>query len=129
MAPRRLFLVTLFFATAFSAMASAGELPTRVGACVVTTIASIQTRLVDGDKPIPGSGSSVSFANGGYQVSYDTIPAIEQSRVGDHVRMCFLYAPTHCPKGDDRGKIYRTTNLRTKKSWRLPDSEHSCGGA
>ena len=31
--------------------------------------------------------------------------------------------------GDNRGKIYTTTNLRTLDSWTLTDSEHSCGGA
>ena len=113
------------------APAGAGALPTRVGACVVTNIESIETRLVDGatHQPMPGSGSAVRFANGGYQVSYDTVPAIEESRMGDRVRMCFVSTPLNCPKGDDRGKIYNSTNLRTHKNWRLPDSEHSCGGA
>lgn len=116
---------------AFAAPALAGELPTKVGACVETTIKSVETRLVDGstNKPIPDSGSAVSFANGGYQVSYETIPAIEQSRAGDPVRFCLVFVPRNCPKGDDRGRIYRTTNLRTQKIWRLPDSQHSCGGA
>jgi hypothetical protein len=45
------------------------------------------------------------------------------------VRMCLVSLPQDCPKGDERGKIYRTRNLRTKKSWKLPDAEHSCGGA
>ena len=76
-----------------------------------------------------GSGSAVRFANGGYQVSYDTVPAIEESRKDDRVRMCFVSTPLNCPKGDDRSKIYNSTNMRTHKSWRLPDSEHSCGGA
>jgi hypothetical protein len=49
--------------------------------------------------------------------------------MGDRVRMCFVSTPLNCPKGDDRGKIYNSTNLRTHKNWRLPDSEHSCGGA
>jgi hypothetical protein len=109
--------------------AAAGPLPTRVGACVVTTIETIGTRLIDGDKPLPGSGSAVTFANGGRQVSYDTVPAIEGSRKGDRVRMCFISTPLNCPPGDARGKIYYTTNLRTHKSWRLPDAEHVCGGA
>ena len=43
--------------------------------------------------------------------------------------MCLVSAPQDCPQGDARGKIYRTTNQRTKKSWKLPDSEHACGGA
>jgi hypothetical protein len=111
--------------------ASADSLPTRVGACVVTTIEAIETRLMDDStkEPVPGSGSAVRFANGGYQVSYDTVPAIEKSKKGDRVRMCFVHRPIDCPKGDERGKMYRTTNLRTKDSWLLPDAEHSCGGA
>ena len=113
------------------APAGAAALPTRVGACVVTAIESVETRLADGatHQAMPGSGSAVRFANGGYQVSYDTVPAIEESRMGDRVRMCFVSTPLNCPKGDDRGKIYNSTNLRTHKNWRLPDSEHSCGGA
>jgi hypothetical protein len=113
------------------APAQAAHLPKRVGACMETTIKSVETRLMDGStgKPIPGSGSAVSFTNGGYQVSYDTVPAIEQSRPGDPVRMCLVSIPRGCPKGDTRGRVYSTTNLRTHKSWRLPDSEHSCGGA
>ena len=37
--------------------------------------------------------------------------------------------PENCPPGDDRGKIYKATNLRTNESWEAPDSQHSCGGA
>lgn len=113
------------------APAGAAALPTRVGACVVTAIESVETRLADGatHRPMPGSGSAVRFANGGYQVSYDTVLAIEESRKGDRVRMCFVSTPLNCPRGDDRGKVYNSTNLRTHKSWRLPDAEHSCGGA
>ncbi len=68
------------------------------------------------------SGSAVRFSNGGSQVSYDTIPTIEQLRTGDPVRMCLVSIPKGCPKGDDRGREYKTTNLRTHKTWRLPDS-------
>jgi hypothetical protein len=110
---------------------AAAPLPKRVGDCVATTIAAIETRLQDDatHEPVPGSGSAVRFANGGYQVSYDTVPEIEESKKGDKVRMCLVSLPQDCPKGDERGKIYRTRNLRTKKSWKLPDAEHSCGGA
>jgi hypothetical protein len=114
-----------------AAPAVAASVPRRVGACVTSTVQSIETRLVDAstNKPIPGSGSAVTFANGIYQVSYDTVPAIEQSLKGDRVRICLAAVPRGCPKGDDRGKIYSTLNLRTGQRWRLPDSEHSCGGA
>ena len=103
----------------------AGDLPKRVGDCADTAIKSITTRL----EGVPDSGSAVSFENGGYQVGYDRVPTIEQSRNRDPVRMCLVSLPRNCPKGDDRGRTYRTTNLRTHQSWSLADSTHMCGGA
>ena len=110
---------------------SAAELPGRVGTCIQTTVKRIGTRLTDGatGQPIKGSGSAVEYSNKGYQVSYETEPAIMNSRVGDKVRICLISIPQHCPRGDGRGRIYRTTNLRTLQVWTLPDSEHTCGGA
>jgi len=105
--------------------ALAAPLPTRVGHCSETTITVLASRL----EKTPESGSAVEFENGGYQVSYETVPEVQQSRVGDKVRMCLVSIPTGCPKGDVRGRIYKTTNLRTRQSWELPDSQHSCGGA
>jgi hypothetical protein len=125
MSHRKQFFLVAILSLAVCAPARAGGLPTRVGACAKTRIKSIGTRL----EGTPGSGSAVSFDNGGYQVSYDTVPAIEHSKTGDPVRMCLVSIPRHCPKGDDRGRVYRTTNLRTHKGWKLPDSEHMCGGA
>jgi hypothetical protein len=122
--------VLLMAGTAAQA-ARAGGLPRRLGQCAVTRIKFIGTRLEDGitHEAIPDSGSAVDFTNGGHQVSYDTLPAVTGSRVGDTVRMCLISIPRHCPPGDDRGRKYRTTNLRTHGSWRLLDSEHVCGGA
>ena len=77
----------------------------------------------------PDSGSAVQYVNGGVQISYDTIPAIHRSRIGDKVRLCLVRIPQNCPPGDDRGKVYKATNLRTGESWEAPDSQHSCGGA
>jgi hypothetical protein len=104
--------------------AEAEALPTEVGQCSETTIEDIGYRLGD-----PDSGSAISYANGGVQVSYDTIPEIHRSRVGDTVKLCLVSLPEDCPPGDDRGKIYSATNLRTGESWEAPDSQHSCGGA
>ena len=106
-------------------------LPTKISDCAVTHIATIGHRLEDGytHKPMTNSGSAISFTNGLYQVSYDELPEITRSRRGDPVLICLVLVPKHCPTGDDRGKIYTTTNLRTIESWTLPDSEHSCGGA
>ncbi len=109
---------------------AAQPLPRRVGACALTRVKAVEERLEDGDHtPVPGSGSAVEFANGGYQVSYDQLAAVDRSRPGDPVRMCLVSIPHPCPPGDARGRVYRTTNLRTGRSWRLMDSEHGCGGA
>lgn len=111
--------------------AAADPLPTKIGQCTNTTIKDVTTRLQEGPtyKPVPGSGSAVDFVNGGYQVSYDTIDAITQSRAGDPVTMCLVSIPKGCPPGDNRGLTYKTTNLRTRGTWTLPDAEHMCGGA
>ena len=111
--------------------ALAAGLPVRIGQCSTTTVKQVETRLADGatNKPMLGSGSAIEFENGGYQVSYVQEPAVDRSRPGDPVRMCLVSIPRHCPQGDDRGRMYRTTNLRTRGSWTLPDSEHQCGGA
>lgn len=103
----------------------------RVGTCARTTIGQVTQRLEDGvtHRVIPDSGSAVEFANGLYQVSYDQVPAVNQSRRGDPVFVCLMRLPGHCPPGDVRGKLYTTTNLRTDDSWTLPDAEHGCGGA
>ena len=105
--------------------AIASALPTQVGQCAATTVKDVSTRLQD----TPDSGSAISFTNGGYQVSYDTVPEVEASRAGDAVRMCLVALPEDCPPGDVRGIVYKATNQRTGQSWTLPDSEHACGGA
>ena len=99
--------------------------PKRVGQCVTTKVSELGSRL----EGMPDSGSAVVYSNGLYQVSYDMVPGIAASRVGDSVKVCLVELPQDCPKGDDRGKVYKATNLRTHKSWTAPDSEHSCGGA
>jgi len=110
--------------------ASAQGLPTREGICVRTKIAQLEHRLQDEKGSfLPDSGSAVSFANGGYQVSYDELPPVQGSRKGDPVLMCLVKIPRGCPPGDTRGRIYTTTNLRTMESWTMSDSEHGCGGA
>lgn len=108
-----------------------GPIPHRLGQCVRTSITQVTQRLEDGvtHHVIADSGSAVTFANGLYQVSYDQVRAVNRSRPRDPVRICLRALPRHCPPGDDRGKIYRTTNLRTGQAWILPDSEHACGGA
>jgi hypothetical protein len=108
-----------------SASAGAAALPARVGACSVTTVKQIESRL----EGMPNSGSAISYDNGGYQVSYDMIAAIQASRPGDAVKLCLTYIPHPCPPGDVRGRVYRATNLRSGGHWSAPDAEHACGGA
>jgi hypothetical protein len=101
------------------------------GACVGTKIAKLEHRLQNGENGpmVPGSGSAVAFANGGYQVSYEEVDAVHHARNGDRVLMCLISIPHSCPPGDSRGRWYTTTDLRTMESWTMMDSEHSCGGA
>jgi hypothetical protein len=133
-----IFALTLFFLVGanprsgeLSSKVMANGLPQKIGKCSVTRIKEISTRLVNSTTGarVPGSGSAVSFRNGGYQVSYNDEEEISRSRVGDRVRMCLVTIPEGCPRGDTRGLRYTTTNLRTGEQWTLPDSSHSCGGA
>ena len=101
------------------------QIPMRVGMCVQTEIASLGSRL-DG---APDSGFAISYANNINGVSYEVVEAVRSSRVGDPVTLCLVSVPQDCPKGDDRGKVYSATNLRTKQGWSLPDAQHTCGGA
>jgi hypothetical protein len=133
----------LFLATALTLTSALAEGPTkpvercrftppkRVGQCSFTKVSKLETRLVYGDtyKPVLGSGSAITFNNCGYQVSYQQVEAVDLSRSGDPVLMCLVSIPKGCPPGDDRGRVYRTTNLRTHHSWTLPNAEHMCGGA
>ncbi|MBV9858649.1 MAG: hypothetical protein JO038_00880 [Alphaproteobacteria bacterium] len=118
-------------AALWPALAAAQGLPAEEGSCVRTQIARLEQRLQSGETGpfIAGSGSVVRFANGGYQVSYDEVDAVQHSRAGDPVMMCLVRLPQKCPPGDARGRWYTTTNLRTMQSWTMMDSEHSCGGA
>ena len=123
-------LLSLFAAAALilgiSPPALAKEpVPKRIGQCVTTKVSELGSRL----EGMPDSGSAVVYSNGLYQVSYDIVAGIAASRAGDRVKVCLVELPQDCPKGDDRGKVYKATNLRTHKSWTAPDSEHSCGGA
>lgn len=108
------------------------KLPAAVGECINTTIAKIADRFGDRLPEWSSSevnGTSILFGNGAFQASYDWEAAIARSRVGDRVRMCLISIPQNCPPGDERGRVYTTTNQRTGEAWTLADSQHSCGGA
>ena len=117
-----------FVAAAQTLAAERNEpLPTEINACAETTITEIGGRL-EGDHNFE-TGTYVGFANDGKQISYDRVEGVVNSQIGDPVRMCLTSIPQDCPPGDDRGKEYHTTNLRTGESWDMPDSQHMCGGA
>lgn len=99
--------------------------PAPADACQTTSIARLEPRL----QGVPDSGSSVVYANGLRQTSYEVVPALQRSHPGDPVRLCLVERPKGCPPGDDRGSRYAATNLRTSERWSLYDSQHRCGGA
>ena len=109
--------------------------PTAQIGCQRTMIRSVGSRLEGITDWSMGVG--VSYSNGAYSVSYGGDPAVgpvSRSQPGDIVLMCLVSLPKAsdggpCPKGDDRGSVYRVQNLRTWESWTLPDSSHMCGGA
>ena len=123
---KTLLALALAFATLIPALpAEAGPLPKVVGQCTTTKIKTIETRL----EGVADSGDAVEYANKGYGVSYDQVPELHTAKAGDSVRLCLTSLPENCPAGDDRGKVYKATDMRTHKSWELPDAEHMCGGA
>ena len=102
-------------------------MPAREGECARSRISATGGR-IEGDTAF-SSGTSVGFAEGGSQVSTDGVPGIVASRPGDPVLVCFTALPKRCPPGDDRGRSFTTTNLRTGRNWSAWDSEHRRGGA
>lgn len=104
-------------------IATEADLPA-VGSCSDQRVASIATRL----EGVPDSGSAITYDDGRFQVSYNTIPEIDRSEIGDTVRLCVVSVPQDCPAGDYRGIMYSGTNLRTGEIWSAPDSSHGCGG-
>jgi len=107
------------------------QLPRKVGECAETTITSITDRYGE-DLPARAKkgadpGTIVRFSNSGVQVSLRRENTILHSQVFDKVNMCLVEVPKECP-ADLRGRIYRTTNLRTKESWSLANDVKNCGG-
>src|SRR5262245_49867088 len=88
---------------------TASAAPANVGDCVDTTVTRVGPRL----EGVPTSGSGIEYANGMSQVSYDALPGIDHSTAGDAVRLCLVSVPETCPPGDNRGRVYAGTNLRT----------------
>jgi hypothetical protein len=113
-------------------VAPSSILPSKVGECADTTITSITDRFgADLTPAKKGSekGTFIRFSNSGVQVSLVKERSIVRSQVFDKVNMCLVEIPKGCPAGDNRGRLYKTTNLRTGESWSLPNDIKSCSGA
>ena len=126
-------LLVTVLALGFSSNLRAADLPNRLGQCVETSIKEIADRFGGKLSPLPPEdgfdpGTTITYANGGYQVSYYKETVIVRSKIGDKVKMCLVEIPKNCPPGDDRGRVYNTKNLRTGEAWSLPDAQHECGG-
>ena len=107
-------------------------LPSAVGQCADTTITSITDRFgadLTPSKKGSEKGTFIRFSNSGVQVSLVKERSIVRSQVFDKVNMCLVEIPKGCPAGDNRGRLYKTTNLRTGESWSLPNDIKSCSGA
>ncbi|WP_349435700.1 hypothetical protein [Pararhizobium sp. A13] len=104
---------------------ASAAVPEKVGQCVLAQVEAVHPRI--GDDFDDGTG--IDFTNEGYQVSYNREEALIGSKPRDEVVMCLISIPHHCPDGDDRGRVYMTTNKRTGGTWTLADSQHMCGGA
>ncbi|CCE07382.1 conserved hypothetical protein [Bradyrhizobium sp. STM 3843] len=111
------------------------ENPTKVGECAERTIAEIadfsggKLSRKPIKKGVIDPGSYVRYTNKDTQVSYEWDAALAHSKVGDKVRFCLVSIPKDCPPGDNRGRVYETTNLRTNGVWKMQDDPHMCGGA
>ncbi|MGJ5179412.1 hypothetical protein ACQR16_15835 [Bradyrhizobium oligotrophicum] len=115
----------------------------RIGACAETTITKIADRFDEPLSPTPfkrgekrnngdlimDPGMHVLYQNGAEQIDAEWNAGVAHSKLGDPVRLCTVWKPKKCPPGDDRGRIYKATNLRTKETWQMSESWHSCGGA
>lgn len=95
--------------------------------CFSTTVKEVGNRLEGDDDDT--SGTSISYADGHYQVDYDSSRRKLGFRAGDPVQLCVVSLPKDCPRGDHRGITYKTTDLVSHKTWIAADSEHMCGGA
>jgi hypothetical protein len=87
----------------------------KVGDCAITTIMRITAR-IEGTSA-HDTGSAILYANGVAGVSYEYVPPLHASRIGDHVRLCLVSIFKNYPTGDDAGQEYQATNLRTGNHW------------
>jgi hypothetical protein len=87
----------------------------KVGDCAITTITSITARL-EGTSA-HDTGSAIVYSDGVSGVSYEYVPALHASLIGDQVRLCLVSIIKNYPLVGDLGQEYQATNLRTGNHW------------
>lgn len=119
-------IIALSLFISFDAMA---KQPLEVGECTKTTVTSISSRL-EGEA---GSGSLITFENGTGIVDYEIVPEIENSKVGDTVKVCrqkpepdFYEACPPSGNKDDWAVLYSVYNFRTKETFSGASASHIC---
>ncbi len=98
--------------------------------CAWTRVTDVGSRFAD--EPILPDGSngiSVSFKSGLSLIAYTSNPAIEKTKIGARVQVCFVQEMRGCPPGDDRGKTYRVYDPLQGIAWSMGEDLHICGGA
>jgi len=104
---------------------SSYNLPVSPPICAETAISFLGARLQNSNPK--ETGSVVHYQNGMAGRGYGYVPAVsKRSRVGDQVRVCWIWKEVNCPSGEKGTNVYRTTNLRTGEQWELPEYVYSC---
>ena len=85
----------------------ASSLPTQLATCNYSAVTQVSYRLGDS---APDSGSAIQFAGDEWQVSYDRVPGVENSKAGDAVIICLVSVPT------DSRAAFLTTRVSIAKS-------------
>jgi uncharacterized protein len=93
--------------------------------CIETAISFLGGRLQNSNPK--ETGSVVHYQNGIAGRGYGYVPAVsKRSRVGDQVKVCWIWKEVNCPSGEKGTNVYRTTNLRTGEQWELPEYVYRC---
>ncbi len=104
------------------------HLPKTVGACGRTFFVVISDRFGGDPKAPDAAGTATLLGNGSYLVTYGSDATLIASRPGDPVLECLVSIPEDCPLGDERGREYDVTNLRTPTTPACP-TPSICAGA
>jgi uncharacterized protein len=74
------------------------------------------------------SGIALFYSRSGIMQKEATLyRGLKGVKINDDVELCVMDVPEYCPVGDERGKTYKATNLRTGEEWVLVGSIKGCG--